>query len=100
MNNDNKPPSCIKFSKHLDGKPHSHFEWVNLTNNKGTVRILTKLFTRRYKYLQEESVFFNSWHTKSVRQRANCYNQAVVRELVLLGRIQFALTCYTSCLHV
>ena len=25
--NDNKPPSRINFSKHLDGKLHSNLEW-------------------------------------------------------------------------
>ena len=27
MTNDNKPPSRINFSKHLDRKLHSHLEW-------------------------------------------------------------------------
>ena len=30
MNNDNKPPSYIKFSKHLDRKLHSYLEWPYL----------------------------------------------------------------------
>ena len=29
MTNDNKPPSCINFSKHLDRKLYSHLEWPN-----------------------------------------------------------------------
>ena len=44
MTNDNKPPSRINFSKHLDAKLQSHLEWPNRTFSlKGPTR--TQLIT-------------------------------------------------------